>query len=244
MYDFAHSGYPSAAGPLWVPTMLWLLASRHACPYETEPEFDPSSVDWNPFDGNLNRTEDFCTYNPSLFGADFLNDGAAYTDCTTCKLDSSAIDGYGAWMEAGNSYYGLKQVRRWSTTRWISSFSSYTLRLSYALPSPQYPAHIRKDEGFLTNVEAEKEEMARMLIDNNYLIFPDHSNQITCSPPTGVTSVSPIYNATIYTSGTGKTIIAKGEGTANEVLAQGTYGTVEISFSTTQSSGSPLTIER
>ena len=68
-------------------------------------------MNWNMYDGHANRSETFCTFDGSLTFADPLNDASAYTSCTTCALNSGAIHDYGAWMEAGNSFYGLSQVR-------------------------------------------------------------------------------------------------------------------------------------
>ena len=41
LYDWAHSGFPSAAGVLWIPILLDVLAERHACPYVKEPQVSP-----------------------------------------------------------------------------------------------------------------------------------------------------------------------------------------------------------
>ena len=75
-----------------------------------------------------------------------------------------------------------------------------------------------------------------MLIEDNYLFFGsvDYAAHTICAAATGVTTVSPIYNTTIYTSDKG--------GLEDEFNA-GEYGSADITFTTTQASGSPLTVD-
>jgi hypothetical protein len=80
-----------------------------------------------------------------------------YRDCTTCKLDSGSIEGYGQWMERGNGDYGLTM----------------------------YPAKTRKDEG--TEDEEETSAKIRMLIDTDFLEYKnvDYANNLVCEEYTG-----------------------------------------------------------
>ncbi|GMH65050.1 hypothetical protein TrLO_g5195 [Triparma laevis f. longispina] len=217
LYDWAHSGFPSAAGVLWIPILLDVLAERHACPYMKEPQFDTGDLNWNAFDGFQNVSKTLCTYNTSMFdanGTDPLNllaggDYAAYSDCTTCKLDSGAIEGYGRWMERGNPEFGLNY----------------------------YPSHTRKDEP--TEDVDEIAIKSRMLIDDQVLKFSsvDYDTHTICAAASGVTSVSPIHNVSLYTSALPE--LDK----ETDYTAGINSGYVSVPFTTTQSSGDPLTTE-
>lgn len=173
-------------------------------------------------------------------GTDPLNllaggDYAAYSDCTTCKLDSGAIEGYGRWMERGNPEFGLNY----------------------------YPSHTRKDEPtevsgglgggvgvvwgfvhFLTFLSTlqDVDEIAiksRMLIDDQVLKFSsvDYDTHTICAAASGVTSVSPIHNVSLYTSALPEL------DQETDYTAGINSGYVSVPFTTTQSSGDPLTTE-
>ncbi|GMI14583.1 hypothetical protein TrVE_jg10544 [Triparma verrucosa] len=212
LYDWAHSGFPSAAGVLWIPILLDVLAERHACPYVKEPQFDVNDLNWHAYDGFKNTSKTLCSFSTSFVFDELdvelgLNDYGAYTDCTTCKLDSGAIEDYGRWMERGNPLFGLDY----------------------------YPAHTRKDEP--TEDEDELAAKSRMLIDDVTLDYKtvDYAAHTVCAAPSGVTTVSPIYNVSLYTS-------ALPELDKEEDYTAGiNSGYTSISFTTTQASGSPLT---
>ena len=169
-----------------------------------------------------------------------LNDYGAYTDCTTCKLDSGAIEDYGRWMERGNPLFGLdyypahtrKDEVRSRETKPLSPLlhSNSSLRSStcFSLHSSQP-----------TEDEDELAAKARMLIDDVTLDYKtvDYAAHTVCAAPSGVTTVSPIYNVSLYTSALPE--LDK----EDDYTAGINSGYTSISFTTTQASGSPLTTE-
>mmetsp|Transcript_19625 Transcript_19625/g.41013 ORF Transcript_19625/g.41013 Transcript_19625/m.41013 type:complete len:901 (-) Transcript_19625:20-2722(-) len=231
-YDFAHSGFPSAGNVLWVPIILFYLARNKACPYSSLPE-DPykPQLGWSPYDGYQNASMAVCKtkytqkqtgWEDALEALDEetfsrVSNVTVYEDCTTCKLNSSAISNYGRWMERGNSEYGM----------------------------PTYTATQRKLEP--TEDENEIDAKARMLLDDDSLAYYDVDyRKIICQEYTGEVSVSPIYNVSLSAAKNqvDSDVDSQEQGYDRRAgiarTLKGTYGLVDIPFNTT-TTGDPLT---